>query len=411
MTDPALRKRLGSLAPFLLVGLLGGCQSLSMPGVFGGSEDRQPLPGTLATLEAAEPTPESHGGAAAEVTLSEVMESYRALLPLLEDPAKRVAVRHRLADLEFLRAENKMVETAEDEMAGAIEAYEQLLAEYPDRRGNDQVLYQLARAYDLRGMSEQYLATLTTLVKDYPESEFWVEAQFRRGDLLFSNRQYGSAEQAFRTVIEAGPERRDDESFLVNAHYMLGWSQFKQGDYQQALYSYIDVLDLVMPEDQEVESVGQEYRTMMEDLFRVFGLSLSYLDGADTLQAIFRTTGEKSYEILVYDRYSELLLEREQFTDAIDVYERYIDATEPVGAEIPHTDYRDPGPGRFYRRYSGPQGGIRAGLRYSQQLLAAGRCRHGELHCRATGRTDPRTGQSPLCTGWSYRGGGIRQPL
>lgn len=326
MTDPALRKRLGSLAPFLLVGLLGGCQSLSMPGVFGGSEDRQPLPGTLATLEAAEPTPESHGGAAAEVTLSEVMESYRALLPLLEDPAKRVAVRHRLADLEFLRAENKMVETAEDEMAGAIEAYEQLLAEYPDRRGNDQVLYQLARAYDLRGMSEQYLATLTTLVKDYPESEFWVEAQFRRGDLLFSNRQYGSAEQAFRTVIEAGPERRDDESFLVNAHYMLGWSQFKQGDYQQALYSYIDVLDLVMPEDQEVESVGQEYRTMMEDLFRVFGLSLSYLDGADTLQAIFRKTGEKSYEILVYDRYSELLLEREQFTDAIDVYERYIDA-------------------------------------------------------------------------------------
>lgn len=327
MTDSPLHKRTGSLVLLILAGFLGGCQSFSMPGLLGGGDDGQPLPGTLATLEAVEPAPESYGGSVAgEVSLGEVMDSYRALLPLLEDPAKRVAVRHRLADLEFQRAENKMVETAEDEMAGAIEAYEQLLAKYPDRQGNDQVLYQLARAYDLRGMSDQYLATLTTLVNDYPESEFWVEAQFRRGDLLFSNRQYSSAEQAFRTVIEAGPERRDDESFLVNAHYMLGWSLFKQGDYQQALFSYIEVLDLVMPQEQSVESVEQEYRTMMEDLFRVFGLSLSYLDGADTLQAIFRETGEKSYEILVYDRYSELLLEREQYTDAIDVYERYIDA-------------------------------------------------------------------------------------
>ena len=329
MTKPVIRRRLDTLLPVLFAGLLGGCQSLSMPDVFGAGDDRQPQPGTLATLqsieETIEPAPDTRGGTS-EVSLGEVMDSYRALLPLLEDPAKQVAVRHRLADLEFQRAENKMVETAEDEMAGAIEAYEQLLAEYPERPGNDQVLYQLARAYDLRGMSEEHLATLTTLVNEHPDSPFWVEAQFRRGDLLFSNRRYTEAEQAFRTVIDADPARRDDASFLVNAHYMLGWSQFKQGNYREALFSYINVLDLVMPEEQDVESVGQEYRTMMEDLFRVFGLSLSYLDGADTLQAIFRETGEKPYEILVYDRYSDLLLEREQYTDAIDVFERYIDA-------------------------------------------------------------------------------------
>lgn len=325
MTDPVIRRGASALLPVLFAGLVGGCQSFSMPDVFGGDDDRQPQPGTLATLEAIEPRPDTRGEAG-DVSLGEVMDSYRALLPLLEDPAKQVVVRHRLADLEFQRAENKMVETAEDEMAGAIEAYEQLLAEYPERPGNDQVLYQLARAYDLRGMSEEHLATLTTLVNEHPDSQFWVEAQFRRGDLLFSNRRYAEADQAFRTVIDADPARRDDASFLVNAHYMLGWSQFKQGDYREALFSYINVLDLVMPEEQDVESVRQEYRTMMEDLFRVFGLSLSYLDGADTLQAIFRETGEKPYEILVYDRYSDLLLEREQYTDAIDVFERYIDA-------------------------------------------------------------------------------------
>lgn len=327
MTDRVLPTATGQLVPLLLAVLLGGCQSLPVPDLFGDSGDNEPIPGTLATLEAEEPVPEAYNGpATGEVSLDEVMASYRALLPLLEDPAKRVAVRHRLADLEFMRAENALVETAEDEMSGAIAAYEQLLEDYPDRPDNDQVLYQLARAYDLRGMGDRHLATLTTLVNDYPESEFWVEAQFRRGDLLFSNQRYAEAEQAFRTVIGAGPQRRDDESFLVNAHYMLGWSQFKQGDFRQALFSYIDVLDLVMPLEQSVESVEQEYRTMVEDLFRVFGLSLSYLEGADTLQAIFRKTGEKSYEILVYDRYSELLLERERFSDAIDVYQRFIEA-------------------------------------------------------------------------------------
>jgi tetratricopeptide (TPR) repeat protein len=107
---------------------------------------------------------------------------------------------------------------------------------------------------------------------------------------------------------------------------MRGWSQFKQGDFRSALQSYMKVLDLVMPGKVSVASVERQYQALTEDLFRVFGLSLSYLDGADTLQALFEEAGEKSYEVLVYDRYSKLLLEREQYSDAISVYERYIES-------------------------------------------------------------------------------------
>ncbi|WP_150913000.1 tetratricopeptide repeat protein [Marinobacter halotolerans] len=307
-----------------LTALLAGCQSMS--GLFSGDRSNEPKPGTLASLEPAALPDRSAATLPPAVTREQVTESYRALLPLLQDPGKRVEVRHRLADLEFERAETEMIENAVDEMAGAIEAYQALLAENPDRPNNDRILYQLARAYDLRGMRQQQLDSLDRLVEQYPDSEFWVESQFRRGDILFRENRYAEAENAFVKVINANSADGRGESFLVNAQYMRGWSQFKQGDFRSALQSYMAVLDLVMPGKSSVMAVEKQYQTLTEDLFRVFGLSLSYLDGADTLQALFEEAGEKAYEVLVYDRYSKLLLEREQYSDAISVYERYIES-------------------------------------------------------------------------------------
>jgi len=320
----------------LLLGL-SGCQS--MRGLFADQQDRQPGSGTLASLEPAALPVISQSNATAGMTREEVAESYRALLPLLQDPGKRVEVRHRLADLEFERAETELIENAVDDMAGATEAYEALLAQNPDRSTNDRVLYQLARAYDLQGMREQQLATLDRLVEDYPRSEFWVESQFRRGDLLFRANRYADAEDAFSAVINSDIASSQSDSFLVNALYMRGWSQFKQGDFQPALLSYMDVLELVVPKNVSVISIEKQYQTLTEDLFRVFGLSLSYLDGARTLQALFDQVSEKSYERLVYDRYGELLFEREQYSDAISVYEHYIES-RPFSPWAPRYDIR-----------------------------------------------------------------------
>ncbi|AOY87355.1 hypothetical protein BKP64_03700 [Marinobacter salinus] len=314
--------------------LLTGCQAVQwLPGSSGEAMP-QARAGTLASLPAVR-EPVLAGPATGNVddtdvqgelvSLGMVIDSYRALLPLVDDPLKRVTIRHRLADLEFMRAERKFADTAEDEFSDAIAAYEDLLAEYPERKGNDQIYYQLARAWELRGMTPEQLAALDTLVTGYPQSPYWIEAQFRRADLLFIDGRYREAEQAFDEVALASEQRQADASFLVNAHYMKGWSQFKQGDYQQALFSYVEVLDLVMPEGQLVENVDKRHQTLIEDLFRVFGLSLSYLDGAETLQTLFRQTGGRPYEILIYSRYSDLLLERERYSDAIEVYEVFIE--------------------------------------------------------------------------------------
>lgn len=255
MNNRMLEKTVRGLVTAWVLVMATGCQMFQSVMPFSGEDESQGREGTLAALPAsknrqASESAEVSSGPGGKVSIEMVMDSYRALLPLVEDPRKQVLIRHRLADLEFQRAERKMADMAVDELSGVIDAYQRLLSEYPEREGNDQIYYQLARAWELRGATSQQLEALDTLVQRYPNSEYWIEAQFRRGDLLFIDGRYREAEQAFEQVTLNTREQTADASFLVNAHYMKGWSLFKQAKYQEALLSYVDVLDLVMPEGQ-----------------------------------------------------------------------------------------------------------------------------------------------------------------
>lgn len=306
-----------------IVMVLSACQSVP-------NQNEMIDPNSLAALSPAVIQPATlASNDIAKVTVSEVISNYSALLPLLQDPEAKMRVLHRLADLKLARGETLMAEQAIDELDIAIDAYQGLLQRYPDRDINDQVRYQLAKSYDLKGNSVAYLAVMDQLIVEHPNSPLAVEVHFRRGEVLFSAGEYRQAELAFDAVIAAGAS-----SFLANAHYMKGWSRFKLTNYHQALLSYTQVLDLVMPASLSVEDVEAKNQTMVEDLFRVMGLSFSYLGGADSLENLFSETGPKSYEIVVYDRYSDLLLEKEQYSDAIEVYQRFI-ALHPMSVWAP----------------------------------------------------------------------------
>ena len=269
-----------------------------------------------------------------ELGIDQVIVSYTQLLPLLQRPEEKLRVLHRLADLKLKRGEALMVEEAVDELDIAISAYQGLLELYPEREVNDQILYQLAKSYDLQGKSEQSLLTLTTLIESYPQTQYASEVQFRRGEILFTNADYEAAERAFSAVVNLG-----DQDFLANAHYMKGWSQFKQTRYAVALTEYAQVLDLVLPQPANLEQIDAKYRTMVDDLFRVMSLSFSYLGGAEAVEDLFKVVGPRDYEDLVYARFGEHLITKELYTDAIAVYEGFI-ARHPLHLSAPRFQIR-----------------------------------------------------------------------
>ena len=196
------------------------------------------------------------GSGLPSVSLTALEEIYRQVLAVTPDPETRLQVLHRLADIEMSRAEGELVLADGGRAAPlfeqAVESYRALLAANPGAPANDQLLYQLSKAYDLGGSSDESLIALEQLSLAYPDSIHFAEAEFRVAESYFTAGQYSRAEAAYRRVIEQG----DDTAYYQNAVYMYAWAQFKQGHYRSAIAAFSNILDLLLPADNEMDALG-----------------------------------------------------------------------------------------------------------------------------------------------------------
>src|SRR5499425_2796626 len=86
----------------------------------------------------------------------------------------------------------------------AITLYNRLLNEYPSYKDSDQVLYQMARAYDELGRTEEAIDTMERLIRTNPHSTHLDEVQFRRGEYFFTRRRSRDAESAYSGIAKLG---------------------------------------------------------------------------------------------------------------------------------------------------------------------------------------------------------------
>ena len=273
-------------------------------------------------------------------TSSKAMENYRRFLELQKtDPELRAEAMRRLGDLNLEAGELDRLETevtAEDlQGAEAIKLYSTLLKAYPSYARNDQVLYQLARAYETTGQPELALATLDRVVKQYPQSPQMDEVQFRRGELLFSAKNYKQAQDAYQVVIARGAS----SSFYEQSLYKHGWSLFKQSLSEESLPSFAGVLDqkLVGKNGGTVakkpESLRRADRELVEDTLRVMAITFSYLEGSESLDGFLNKRGKPTpYAHLLYSGLGDLYVEKQRYQDAASTYRAYV-------ARDPNNDY------------------------------------------------------------------------
>ncbi|HXF46968.1 MAG TPA: tetratricopeptide repeat protein, partial [Burkholderiaceae bacterium] len=257
------------------------------------------------------------------------------------DPHRQEALR-RLGDLEMDRIDSRIAAgTAETaDYRAAIARYQDYLKTYPNDPGNDRVLYQLARAYELSGQLETALKTLDRLVEVYPQSRHRDEAQFRRGEMLFTLRQYAKAEQAFATTMRAGR----DTPYYERSLYMHGWTLFKQGKLEEALGSFFALFDLKLAGqgDADLESLPgltRADREVVEDTFRVTSLALENLQGAATIPAYIDSPTRREYEFRVYQQLGELYLKQDRIKDAADAFAAFAQR-QPLHARAPSMQAR-----------------------------------------------------------------------
>ncbi|MGB3430196.1 MAG: tetratricopeptide repeat protein, partial [Burkholderiaceae bacterium] len=232
----------------------------------------------------------------------------------------------RLGDIEMDRVDSRVASGAADGTAAdykaAIAQYQDFLKSYPADPGNDRVLYQLARAQELSGDLESSLKTLDRLVVAYPATRVRDEAQFRRGELLFTLRDYPNAEKAYAITMQGDR----GSPFHERSLYMHGWAIFKQGRLEESLHSFFRVLDLKLAgrsnesDLEKVPGLTRADRELVEDTFRVTSLSLSNLQGPASIPPYIDSDVRRSYEFRVYQHLGELYIKQERFKDAADTF-------------------------------------------------------------------------------------------
>jgi len=293
---------------------------------------------TIKDLKA--PDIQVHKDAKVESSIAKAMDNYRRFLELQKtDPELQAEAMRRLGDLKLdsgdLERMEKEVGLVDLQSGEAIKLYSTLLKAYPNYPRNDQVLYQLSRAYETTGQPEQALATLDLVVKKYPNSPSLDEVQFRRGELLFSAKRYPEAERAYAVVIQHGKS----SDFYEQSLYKHGWSLYKQSMTDESLSSFAGVLDLTLVgrngKSPTVESLKRADRELVEDTLRVMSIAFSYGQGPASIDAFLKRHGEAPYSYLLYERLGDLYVGEQRYQDAAAAYLAYV-KSDPYTDQAPN---------------------------------------------------------------------------
>lgn len=276
---------------------------------------------------------------------SKAIESYQSTLKSTRDADIQREAKRKIANLEVEGADAANFEAVQknlppagsgdkrsDELPApennraAIDLYQDLLQNRPKQAGNkaedESNLYQLARAYEQRGDYRKTLETLTRLVNTYPKIAYLDEVQFRRGEILFTLRDYEEAAKAYAAVLPAKKSQ-----FYEMALYKHGWSLYKQDKYPQALDPFFAILDRKLNEKNIVAddyTLPRGQQEFVKDTLRVISLSFYHLQGPESITAWFSGKGHRPYEFLAYRQLGELYLEKERLNDAIGSFRAFV---------------------------------------------------------------------------------------
>lgn len=261
-----------------------------------------------------------------------VMEKYRDYLDVSTDDELRIRTYHRIANLRLQKDEYILVNGGEvvgdenqaleiDFGRDSIADYERLLAKYPDRNDNDLALYQLAKAYSLAGEPFETIRVLEQLTEYYPRSDHYLESLFRLGEVYYANGVYDLAENAYQRLIERGAE---ENKYYLSAMYLIGWSQFKQNNYEGSLLSFTSILDFEYPDSDSLNNASIGQKDMLNDILRIMAITFDYLGDWKNVDQFYAKIGQRHYEYRVYETLAEQYYDKQYYKSGASTLRAFI---------------------------------------------------------------------------------------
>lgn len=252
----------------------------------------------------------------------QVRDQYQELLALVDDDYIKEQIERRISGVHMLEGDDKQSNPNTAPKQGyyrnAIASYRDILEKYPNSPDNVEVLYQLAKAYDMEGQTSNALKMLERLVERHPYFPNMAEVYFRIGDIYFNTSRYKQAEVAYLETT-----KRQAAKLNNNAHYMLAWSYYKQGIYQKSLHHFTLVLDQLLMAKTSTKTLNNVEKSLVKDTLHSMSLALINLGGAEAIQDI-ALLENKAYVWQVYEDLAKFYLEKSLYNDSAATYAEYI---------------------------------------------------------------------------------------
>lgn len=249
------------------------------------------------------------------------------------DEKTRLDALTRLAELEYKDSDKYIRDKNDGERSDTLTQEEKLyyqrlqrtidllstsIRDYPDARGNDSLLYQLAKAQAQNDQHDESIESLSQIAEKYPKSPFYAEAQFRVAEDAFSLQDFAAAEFAYSEVLVTP----GNDIFYEKSLFKRGWSRFKQQYYSDAIEDFIEA---VLNHDFGVyETLNTADRDQFDEYFRAIALSFTYQNDTDKLASYFKNRSDFIYAYHTYQMIGDLYLKQERYSDAVDTHRQFI---------------------------------------------------------------------------------------
>ncbi|MFK4753640.1 tetratricopeptide repeat protein [Oceanobacter antarcticus] len=266
------------------------------------------------------------------VTNEDVVARYRAYIEVADHHQYAMLASRRIAALRLNEQEAAWTGdsfTSDEEeavdpevLAASIRDFEALLADHPDNASNDEILYQLAKAYNIAAEPEETARVLEQLVERHPDSLYYLDAEFRLGELRYAMSDYVAAEQSFQRLVKHG---RIGNKYYSNAGYMLGWSLFKQSRYDDSLLAFARLIDEDYPTQSAIDNASGANLEILKDSVYTMAVAFSYRGEWEEIGEFFDLYGRRHYEYLIYDRLADFYYEQKYYQSGASTLAAYVE--------------------------------------------------------------------------------------
>lgn len=265
-----------------------------------------------------------------EADIKQAYSDYLASASSVEK-GRRMAM-SRLAELEIAELNKRDESTFSDQInieqsktyrtsiQRTIDLLSASLAEYPDAKDNDRILYQLAQNYEKLNFQEKSLDTLTQLTIRFPQSIYYAEAQFRLAENAFILGDYLTAESAYSEVIFSSNGNEFYERSLVKR----GWSRFKQNLFAESIEDYVEAIK--HRQFSTYHNLTGNDKSDFDEYFRALSLAVINANDVDNLKNYFSDPLQADYLYYSYRTISSIYVAQQRFIDATIILDKFIDS-------------------------------------------------------------------------------------